>query len=399
MTCGANAAVCLLPIALCLLVWGVKRPAALYAGTLVMALMAYTQDMYFFISPAVILLAGIVAAAYGQKKWHALGAALLGLVVCVPALLTLWVNMTGREGFVILDLLEIPKLENFDKADWLLGGLGENGVVWKTVFNQAWAVIVGGIFQVLWHDNISMSLLAPDGFGALYFISVPLILLGLLALLCRRLEGKRAGGEVRAARTMVLGAGVIAFVMLILFGSEGIQNVNGCTSVYDYSALFLYSVLLMVAGLCRIERRSAAGTCAMGVFVCASFAALCAFAVSGSYQMQANVYFVDFAQAAVRAQELGAQNGVKVNVTTSVYPHIQPSAAAEMMYLAATDADMTAVEGQRGTSYELIYARNMVPDPSQVYMVTYEDSIDWDLSLFTYEEIGEYQLLGPKLEP
>ena len=54
----------------------------------VLALTAYAQNMYFFIAPAAIAACGAITAVSGQKKRHAAMAAALGLLLCVPAVLT-----------------------------------------------------------------------------------------------------------------------------------------------------------------------------------------------------------------------------------------------------------------------------------------------------------------------
>ena len=71
------------------------------------------KQMDFFIAPAAVVIGGIVAAVYGVKKRHAVMAMVLGLMICVPAMLTLWVNLSAAEGFKLLGFVEIPELENF----------------------------------------------------------------------------------------------------------------------------------------------------------------------------------------------------------------------------------------------------------------------------------------------
>jgi len=396
MTCGACLAVCLLPAAVCLLVRGMEKPVYLYVGAMLMGLMAYTQNIYFFISPAAVLIACAVAAVYGMKKRHAIGAAVFGLVVCLPVLLTLWVNLAGQESFDLLGIVQIPVLEGFDKAqsvfDTLIPGYEADGLRQKL-----WAVITGGVFQVLTHLNISAELFAPQGLLALYAISVPLMLLGAFSLLRDLLEGRFAGRKEMFACVMVFFVALATLFYLVLYGSVGVLNTDtGCTSVFDYSALFLFDVLLMVAGLCRVERKSSVGGAAISGLFAVCFVMLCMHLFGAGYRDNANVYFQGFGELAERAKQNQNEMEARVNVTSTVYPHIAPSDAAEMMYLYAVDAEMDEVLAHRRESYDVIFAQGIEsPDANQIYLVTQNDITLWDLSAFQYEEMGEYVLLTP----
>lgn len=397
LTCGACLVVCLLPVAVYALLMGMDRPAFLYIGAILMGLMAYAQDMYFLIAPPAVLIGCAAAAAYGVKKRHALGACLLGLLVCVPAMLTLWVNLCGAEGFEWLGVVRIPALERFDKAqsvlDTLTPGDERQQLVWKL-----WAVITGGVFQVLSHLNISLELFAPQGLLALYMISIPLMLLGGFSLLHEFLSGRKAERRERFGAVMMLLLATAALVCLILYGSIGVLNTDtGCTSVFDYSALFLFDVLLMTVGLCRMERKSSAGISAVSVLFAGCAVMLCMHLFGAGYRDNANVYFQGFDDLAVKAERIQREADAKVNITGTVYPHVAPSDAAEIMYLYAVDADMKEVMDNRGATYEVIYARGIeYPDPQQIYLVAQSDVIAWDLDGFNYEESGAYALLSPK---
>ena len=95
MTCGANAALFMLPIAAALLMAGLKRPALLYAGMAALAMTAYSQTMMLVTAPAVVIGAAAVALIHGKNRMHVLLAAALGLVLCLPVVLTVYVNIYG----------------------------------------------------------------------------------------------------------------------------------------------------------------------------------------------------------------------------------------------------------------------------------------------------------------
>ena len=387
MTCGSCAALYLLPIALCLIVRGLKKPAALYPGMILLALTAYAQDMYFFIAPAAILACAAIALITGRKKLHAALSGAIGLLLCVPAMLTAYVNLTGAEGMTLLGFIQIPKLEGFEKV-WM----AEN----RTVSDKFWTVLVGGFFQILRHENIHQALYAPDGMLALFMFSVPLMVLGALALFARWTDGRRARGEKAAARAVIAATCGVTWVALVLFGSVGMLNTNGTTGLYDHAALILFDAVLMTAGLCTIERKNLRCAAAMAALMAADFALLAVQLFGGSYQENANNAFPGFEQMAVRAAEVQNETGAKINVTSNVYPHMQPSAAAEMMFLYATDADMRTAQAERGTRYEVMYVSDdMQPEAGEIYLAKTSEISNWDLDGFEYEESEGYALIYP----
>ena len=387
MTCGSCAALYLLPIALCLIARGVTKPAALYPGMIVLALTAYAQDMYFFIAPAAILACAIIALVFGRKKRHAVISGTIGLLLCVPAMLTAFVNLTGAEGMTLLGLIRIPRLEGFEKTF-----MAEK----RSVGDKLWAVLIGGVFQVLRHENIHQAMYTPDGMLALFMFSLPLMALGALALFARRTDGRRAVREKAAARAMAAATCAVTLAALVMFGSVGTLNTSGATGLFDHSALILFDAVLMTAGLCTIERKNLKCAAAMVALMAANFAWLAVQLFGGSYQANANVYFPGFEQMAARAAEIQVETGEKINVTGNIYPHIQPSDGAEMMFLYATDADMRTAEAERGTRYETIYvSEDMQPEADQIYLARANEISNWDLEGFDYEESEGYALIYP----
>ena len=394
LTCGSCAALYLLPIALCLMARGISRPAELYGGMAILALTAYAQNMYFFIAPALIAVCGVIAAVFGKRKRHALLAAALGLLICVPAMLTAYVNLTDAAEMTLLGFIRIPKLEGFEKA-YMTEKLARD-TLGQTVLDKLWTVVVGGMFQVLRHENIDPAMFTPNGMLALFTLSLPMMALGALAMLARWMDGRRVHGEKAAARAMVEAAFVVALVSLVLFGSIGVLDYSGTTGLFDHSALILFDALLMAAGLCTVERKNLKCAAAMGALMSLNFALLAVQLFGGSYQENANVYFKGFEQLSARAAEVQQETGAKINVTSAIYPHIQPDAGAEMMFLYATDADMRTAQAERGERYEVIYvSEDMQPEPDEIYLVKPDEIAGWDIDAFAYEESDGYALIYP----
>lgn len=396
MTVSAHAAVFMLPLALYCVMRSMKKASLLYVGMAMIGLLAYTQDMYFFIAPCMVLLCGAFAVLHGVKKSHVLGSVALGIVICLPAVCTLWVNLNGQDGYTLLEMVRIPALEKFDKghhvSELLIPGNEQ-----EVLRRKFWAVITGGVFQVLTHINISAEMFAPKGLGALYLLSVPLMALGAFSLIRSVLQGVRYEKcRVLFAAMLILLACISVF-WLFMYGSEGVMNITtGSTSVYDYSSLFIFDVLLLAAGLCSLERRSALATGAVSTLLAASFVILCVHLFGGNYQDNANAYFMGFGDLAKRAEEIREEKDTKVNVTSAMYPHLAPSDAAEMMYLYAADREMDEILKNRRETYDVIYAPGIEnPNTDEIYLVTQSDIASWDLSPFQYEEMGEYALLVP----
>ena len=393
MTCGSCAALYLLPIALCLMVRGISRPVELYIGMIVLALTAYAQDMYFFIAPALVTACGVIAVISGKKR-HALPAMALGLLICVPAVLTAYVNLTDAAEMTLLGFIRIPKLENFEKA-FMTEKLARD-TMGQTVLDKLWTVATGGFFQVLRHENIDPALFTPNGMLALFTLSLPLMALGALAMMAGWMDGRRVKGEKAAARAMVKAAFVMTLVCLLLFGSIGVLDYSGTTGLFDHSALILFDALMMAAGLCTIERKNLKCAAAMGALMTVNFALLVFQLFGGSYQQNANVYFKGFEQLSARAAQIQRETGAKINVTGNIYPHIQPDAGAEMMFLYASDADMRLAQADRGERYEVIYvSEDLQPEPDEIYVVKTDEIANWDIEAFAYEESDGYGLIYP----
>ena len=420
MTCGANAALFLLPIAAALLAAGLQadpasgQPAALpgarcthpgtrrlrscallCAGMAALALSAYTQTMMLVIAPAAVLGAAVVALRFGKDRLHVLLASALGLALSVPAMLTVYVNLSGAEGFMLFGLAEIPNRGLFARSLPVhLAGAANLPDAVLSLFIKVWCTAVGGIFQAVWVDNLDPALYLPDGMLALTVVSLPLILLGAGALLLRRIDGVRCEAELAPPRAMLLTLSAVAFVCVAMFGDRGSLDIGGAPDVFDHAVLFLPAALLMTAGWRQMQRRSAAGTRVLSGLLAVCVVWLGAHLFGGAYQAGATTYFDGFADACARARAIQAETGAQINVTTTVYPHVEPDAAARVMYLCATDADMR--EEQLFTD---IYAPGLGEmDDTQIYVVASEDAMYLDWGDMNFESFGGFAVIYPAEE-
>ena len=160
--------------------------------------------------------------------------------------------------------------------------------------------------------------------------------------------------------------------------------------MFDHAVLFFFAALLMTAGWRQMQRRSAAGTGVLAVLLAICFAGTGIHLFGGSYQMNANTYFDGFGEASVRAQAIQQETGAPIQVTAAVYPHVDPAAAAEMMYLCAVDADMRETQNM-----SILYASGISQaDDTQIYIVESSEIGGWDWGNMRYEEYGNYAVLA-----
>lgn len=391
MTCGANAALFVLPIAAALLAVGLKKPGYLYPGMVAMALGAYTQEMMLLIAPLAVIGAGATSLLMGKSRRHALLSTVLGLVLSAPAALSVYVNMNGLEGFVLMNLIEIPGYDLF--ADNLLVRMGaalsmKDSV--RILLEKIWCTMVGGLFQAVWEENIHADLFMPGGLLALTVVSIPLMLLGVGTLLMRRIDGKRPDKQHAGPRLLMIVLFLVSLASVTLLGDEDSYSVGGAPDVFDHAVLFFFAALLTTAGWRQMQRRSAAGTRVLAVLLAVCFAGTGVHLFSGSYQMNANIYFDGFDQACVRAEEIQQETGAPVWVTSAVYPHVEPGAAAEIMYLYAVDADM-----RKSQNMASFYAGGIEQaDDTQIYIVGSGEAGGWDWGDMRYEEYGNYAVIA-----
>ena len=390
LTASANAALYLLPIAFYFLLCGMKKTGFMYAGLILTALMAYTQDLYFYISPVFLLVVVIVFLVKKKPVIHTLIAGFVGFMIVVPAILTAMLNYTGGETYTLFNVVEIPKLNSFDKANWLgqrMAGM-ENPVY--ELLRQFWrAVISGGVFQKVAHENISYMLIEPDGFYALYSISFPLMLLGLLSGLHVLFSSK---GRPRESTILLISGGIVTATMILLFGSIGREDLSGTTYCYDYSSMFFYDALFMINGFVALDKKSRVGVVSMLSLMTVNLGFLCLFLFGGDYTIACNVNFPDFRDASVVGRSAQEKTGDSIMVSDEVFPHLAPDEAASYLYMYSIDADMRYDQNTFTVYYPPAIEQ---PDSDKIHIVKAMNTINWNLDEFDYQEFGEYAVLIP----
>ena len=367
----------LLPIALYGSLRALRFRRWVIPAMLILGLLPWAQDLWIFIAPVLILFLLVVLLRQGMDArlvW--LGAA-LGFLLCLPGLMVI----PHQEAL----------LERLDRCKALLTAAH----LPLAFFNKAWAVICGGVFQDMMHENIDYAVFSGEGFTALHLFSVPLILLGGLWLLSRRLGGERfsAGPQL-----MLLFAAAV-FLAELFFGSPGILETNGTTSIWDYAAMLPFTTMLAATGACQVSGRRRFSDALLTLVFVLGTVPLGFFLLGGEYASHANVFFEDFPQAVRQGMQTAQTRGLPLRVTTAVYPHTDPDEAAEMMTLFSLDADMRIVAEDREAYAEIFWAEGEAgPAEDTVSVVSMKESRNWiwDADAFDDERIGRYVLLVPK---
>ena len=393
LTTGANAALYLLPIAIYLVLLGMRKPLCLYPGMILLAMTGYTSNIYLFIAPLLVIAAFVMGLLISKDKVHVLIAGILGVFAVMPALLTVIVNFTNSQPMLLFGMIEIPKLQDFEKLAWLGSRMKDAQEPLRIALNQFFtSVFTGATFGNITHENIGRGVLSPEGFYVLYLMSLPLILLGILLLIRRCFEKDHANKTVRLKWGMVTLFWLMSVIWVVLFGSIGAQNIADLeTSCYDYASLFFYNALLMSVAMARIGEKSQAGITGIMAMLGISFCLLCTYVFGGEYGKAMNVAFPGFREAARYAETVHSKTGYDICVTDRLYPHINPDQAAEMMTLLASNANM------REPLYFSIEYPGAIDElrDNEIYLMFPEDTFDWNIDAFDYVDFGGFVVLTP----
>lgn len=394
---GVQAAICLLPIALALLCCGVRRPGLFYVGSAVLALLAYAQDLYMLISPVAIVVCAVIAALYGLKKRHALGAAALGLAICLPAALSCAGSMAGTAAQTeLFGLITLSGAPRFEAGNSLFAALLQQGNRGAYLLSKMWAILEGGVFQEMTHSSIGRAMYAPEYLMVLYNLSLPLMLVGGFAMADRRVRGLRAARENRPGRALVIALSVWTYIVLVVFAREDVMSEAGTSTYFDFTALFVFTALLMAAGLCSVERRSVRGGAAMLLLMAASFFLLCVHLFGGSFAGNATMYLRGVTEASRAAAQAQRETGAAVNISCPPYQFTNAQEGTQMLYLFGADLDTQEAIAGRDTAYRTFDPYAGEADDAQIYILCCNDEHVFPAERFDRRQYGDYVLLTPK---
>ena len=399
LTSAASLSLPLLMIALCFALRSLKRPALAFAACISFGLLAWTEDLYFLLSPVliVVFMVFLMRCSVRSKNrknliYFAVSAA-AGLLICLPCILTAYASRTNgtdlRLGFILC-----PHAHNRYSENEFLKELMTSRHPDLTLITKLWAVLSGGLFQIAMHETIGQSYFLPIGMTSLFLFSLPFALLGALSCFIAFLRGTK---NPAASLAVLLGAATLAAE--VFFGSKGVLAAGGTTSIWDTMQMFPYTALLVLAGILHMERRSRAGRLSILALYGVSFVMLSFWLFGVGYAGEANVSFQDFEAAAKRAEEIRVSRGLHVAATSRVHPHRSPEEAARMLILYAVDADMRVAAEDPDAYGEIIWPGSMEEPPEgEISLIAAQDSRGWywNEEDWDYESFGRYVLLIPK---
>lgn len=399
LTAAASLSLPLLIIALCFALHAIKHPMLALPACVCFGLLSWVEDLYFILSPLLI----VVFSIFQLFRLHDKGrngrilvlfsAAAVGLLICLPGIMTAYASRVNGDDLRFW-FVTCPHLGNRYEAGGLLSEIMASRHPDKTLFTKLWAVLAGGLFQIVMHENISQSYFLPAGMTALWLFSLPFALLGLVSYLSFCTKGK-----LNAASKLITLLGVTTLMVELIWGSRGILDTGGTTSIWDYMQMFPYTAILTTIGLIRTERRSRAGFASAVTAYGLSFALLSIWLFGGGYARATNVSFPDFTAAAKRAGEIQAVRGIPVASTSRVHPHKAPEEAARMLFLYAADVDMRKAAENLDHYCEIIWPDSLEEPPeNEISLVTVQEARGWywEEEDWDYEVFGRYALIIPK---
>lgn len=375
---GASAALFLLPVVLYAFARASSGRVWLYAACVLAAAACYGLDMLYL--PLLIFVAFFLITGAFRAFLRPLDAALgfvLFALLSLPTGLTLIVNVFPLSGFT-LGPLSIPRFVTFEHAGvHLPATYGE----WV---QSGYTAFVNGLFQQASSENLTANgFVKPDGYGMAYYMIVPLAVFGAIALFARH-SLSREDAHLRTLRQSVAVLGACILVTLLL-----IPNAD----IFHYALLLPFLLLLAAAGLREAHLRRPICCAALLSLLAVSFAGFFfTFYVRGMPLEEANTYFSGLPEAAAAVQNYEASHGdAEIYVTTRVYPHENPGAAAEMMTAFAFDlpsAFLKTPEYAQRFHYGL--PEGLPSVPGRCYILRSEELVSLDSDVFDVLEFGDF---------
>ncbi len=375
---SASAALFLLPVVLYAFARALSSRPWLYAACVLAAAACYGLDMLYlpmFAFVAFFLITGACRTLL-RRSDAALGFVLF-VVLSLPAGLTLIVNILALSSFT-LGPLSIPRFEIFEHA----------GLQWPSTYGEGvqsgYMALVNVLFQQATSENLTASgFVKPDGYGMAYYMTVPLAVLGVIALSVR--HGLRKGD----ARMLTLRQSIAVLGALI----GGFFFLEPNADIFHYALLLPFLLLLAAAGLQEARLRSSVCyTALLSLLAASCIGFFFTFYIHGMPLEVDNTYFSGLPESADAVQNYEADYGEsEVYVTTRVYPHENPGAAAEMMTVFAFDLPagfLKTPDYAKRFHYGL--PEGLPPVPNRCYILRSDELIGLDVDAFDVMEFGDF---------
>lgn len=228
---GANIGVFVLPIALYVYLRGEEDRFFRCFGAALFGLLTNLQTVYGYALPLAMLGMTFVLALH-KEKWQTL---LLSLAAYTAAALPALLRLGSGTDFAYAYMPANASMYEYSVE--LM-----KDTLWK------------GVFQLFTSPQVPAVYYAPQGLGTLYYCTVPLMLLGGVALLWRRFEQGGVGGSAGVMRKLV---------MVVCICIVGVRTFLWDKSALTDGSMLFFAVLLGSAGLCHMRKTSTWATFAL----------------------------------------------------------------------------------------------------------------------------------------
>ncbi len=393
------------------------KPAAILGAMGVLALAMYSGDAAWYVVPLFVLLASVILLWHKAVRARVvLAAVAVFVVLALPALVSCAVQ-TLRLPATSVYGMQVPALEKYTHhTDWLtqqpkdvISHYSSDAIMPKqegygpqiapflrdnaqvaTLHTDLLSAFYGLMKQIPFQHpddpGYTAAYLLPE-FGNYYVFSAPLALLGMLWLLTRG-KGKQSGEPGKRLTGALWGAWALSAAVLAL--------THTMLTPPHYAALLYPLALCMACGAYYVSRK-----------VRFSGAALVAMCVLGLISFQQHGYnpAPTFPGLMPALRNVAAENPRQVFVTTRLYPHDAPDAAAALNTMWAFDLPLAYVRAEQELPGELPYKERfqyvyfpsytMDPQISAAYILHSAEIDSIDTTPFDVQTFGEFYVLRP----
>lgn len=279
----------------------------------VCGLTLYTYAVSYVILP--MFLAVVIIYALVTKRmnfWELVAFAVpLGLLA-LPLMLMLAVNQ-GWLGEIVTDFFSVPKMWFYRGGEFSLSNVANNLNIFEIIFS---------------HDFLDYN--GNAWFGTMYYVSVPLVVLGLVLTVRRTYRWVR---EDWSAKTKPVSTGFLLDAMMLVFFVANFicAMIVSQPNINKINAIYVPLIYFLVVGIMWLDRRWRFSLAVIGAIYLVAFGLFAKWyyfdysAISASSDL--SIRFEDFQEALAFAK---TKTDGEINVRVSVQPYIYVMLAEEI---------------------------------------------------------------------
>lgn len=342
---------------------------------IVFGLSMYLSDGLWFVSPLLFIGYWVYLGCKKQAKAKCLlFSFFLYLLISLPALLTIWVNLTERPSFSLLGMT-IPALP---VSPQVLHTVFQSGFSFDAIEDMFFALLEWLICAVKSDEFGGTNAYLLYNSGMTYLFSLPLLLIGLLGVL-------RRAREKKASFVMLALLAVLCMLPRLICPSLSIEHLF---------ILYLPVSLLISFAICTLSRRMRLSVLGFAALYIVSGSLMLSTYWDGSYAYETESEFrTGFVEAARFAESSAPE---QIVVTSRLYPCIDAQRLGEAMTRFAFDLPAsTSIGNDQTFCVADLGSINAGSDRRTVYIASQEDLDFFDWELYDFDDIGLYTVLTP----